>query len=125
LRRKREYFRKKEGGMAYKDQLQNVLTEIAIMKKLQHPNLIQLHEVIDDDENDKLYLGKIYLLSLNVYKVMDFAEQGEVLKWNLKELRFRPFDTCIDHLTEKSIKRYMRHAIRGLYYSKTIHLKVQ
>jgi len=45
--------------MAYKDQLQNVLMEIAIMKKLQHPNLIRLHEVIDDDENDKLYMGKL------------------------------------------------------------------
>jgi hypothetical protein len=35
LRKKREYFRNKEGGgMTYKDQLQNVLMEIAIMKKL-------------------------------------------------------------------------------------------
>ena len=29
------------------------------MKKLQHPNLIRLYEVIDDDENDKLYMGMI------------------------------------------------------------------
>jgi [calcium/calmodulin-dependent protein kinase] kinase len=35
--------------------------EIAIMKKLQHPNLIRLHEVIDDDENDKLYMSKIFI----------------------------------------------------------------
>ncbi len=45
--------------MTYKDQLQNVLMEIAIMKKLQHPNLVKLHEVIDDDENDKLYMSII------------------------------------------------------------------
>jgi serine/threonine protein kinase len=31
--------------------------EIAIMKKLQHPNLVKLHEVIDDDDNDKLYMS--------------------------------------------------------------------
>lgn len=44
--------------MGYKDALQNVLREIAIMKKLDHPNVVQLHEVIDDEEGDKLYMGK-------------------------------------------------------------------
>ena len=29
------------------------------MKKLQHPNLVKLHEVIDDDENEKLYMSKV------------------------------------------------------------------
>jgi len=63
LRKKKEYFRKPEGGMGFKSQLQNVLTEIAIMKKLQHPNLIQLYEVIDYDEGDKLYMGKSIIVS--------------------------------------------------------------
>ena len=31
------------------------------MKKLQHENLVKLHEVIDDDENDKLYMSKLNL----------------------------------------------------------------
>ena len=34
------------------------MREIAIMKKLNHPNVIKLHEVIDDPEEDKLYLSK-------------------------------------------------------------------
>ena len=56
--------------MAYKDALQNVLKEIAIMKKLDHPHVVQLHEVIDDVDRDKLYMGKftknktIFLLKL-------------------------------------------------------------
>jgi len=29
------------------------------MKKLVHPNLIQLFEVIDYDEGDKLYMSKL------------------------------------------------------------------
>ncbi len=45
--------------MGFKSQLQNVLTEIAIMKKLQHPSLIQLYEVIDYDEGDKLYMSNL------------------------------------------------------------------
>jgi serine/threonine protein kinase len=33
--------------------------EIEVMKRLNsHPNLVKLYEVIDDDENDKLYMSK-------------------------------------------------------------------
>lgn len=48
--------------MGYKDALQNVLKEIAIMKKLDHPNVIQLQEVIDDVDRDKLYMGTVYFI---------------------------------------------------------------
>lgn len=56
--------------------------EIAIMKKLTHPNLIQLYEVIDYDEGDKLYMSKIIIIRFILHIVMDFAEHGEILKWN-------------------------------------------
>ena len=38
--------------------MQEVAKEIAVMKKLDHPNVIRLHEVIDDEERDKLYMGE-------------------------------------------------------------------
>lgn len=56
--------------------------EIAIMKKLTHPNLIQLYEVIDYDDGDKLYMSKNFLIGFIITLVMDFAEHGEILKWN-------------------------------------------
>lgn len=50
------------------------------MKKLDHPYLVRLHEVMDDEENEKLYM------------VMDYCSKGELLSWNEKTLRFHPFD---------------------------------
>jgi len=43
--------------MTYKDALQGVINEIAVMKKLDHPNVIRLHEVLDDEEKDKIYMS--------------------------------------------------------------------
>ena len=57
--------------MLENNSLQNFLIEVAIMKKLRHPNsmcfnvdcvlmltVIELYEVMDDHTKDKLYLGK-------------------------------------------------------------------
>ena len=53
--------------MGFKDALMDVKREIAIMKKLCHSNVVKLHEVIDDDEGDKLYMGNesLFLFSLS------------------------------------------------------------
>merc|ERR1711863_108312 len=51
--------RKAPGGAERKQSenpLQKVYREIAIMKKLDHPNVCKLHEVLDDPEDDNLYM---------------------------------------------------------------------
>lgn len=45
--------------MKFKDALDNVKKEIAIMKKLRHANVIRLYEVIENPDNDKLYMSNI------------------------------------------------------------------
>ena len=35
-----------------------VYREIAILKKLDHPNVVKLVEVVDDPEEDNLYMGE-------------------------------------------------------------------
>jgi len=40
--------------------------EIAIMKKIEHPNLVRLHEVIDDPDNKKMYL------------ILDYMDKGQI-----------------------------------------------
>lgn len=37
--------------------LERVHREIAVLKKLQHPNVVKLVEVLDDPAQDNLYLG--------------------------------------------------------------------
>lgn len=40
------------------DPLQKVYCEIAVLKKLNHPNVVKLVEVLDDPDEDNLYMGK-------------------------------------------------------------------
>ena len=49
---------------------------------------------------------------------MDYCSNGELLSWNAKNLRFSPFMKGQDQLSETDIKKYMRHIVRGLHYSK-------
>ena len=39
--------------------------EIAILKKLDHPNVVKLVEVVDDPEEDNLYMGEMTLIDAN------------------------------------------------------------
>lgn len=59
--------RKAPGGAERKQSenpLQKVYREIAIMKKLDHPNVVKLVEVLDDPEDDNLYMGKAFTKNL-------------------------------------------------------------
>lgn len=39
--------------------MDRVYREIAILKKLDHPNVVRLVEVLDDPNEDNLYMGKL------------------------------------------------------------------
>ncbi|KAI5304964.1 hypothetical protein KEM56_005605 [Ascosphaera pollenicola] len=61
------------------DQLYLIRQEIAIMKKLQHHNLVSLFEVLDDPTEDSLYM------------VMELCKQGVVMKVGLG-IQAEPYD---------------------------------
>ncbi len=56
-----------------KDALFLIREEIAIMKKLNHPNLVQLIEVLDDPDEDSLYM------------VLEMCKKGVVMKVGLHQ----------------------------------------
>ncbi|KAI9066214.1 kinase-like protein [Trametes sanguinea] len=69
--------------------------EIAIMKKLSHPHIVRLLEVIDDRQNDKIYM------------VMEYLGGGEI-KWRTKS------DNPL--LRVDQTRRICRDVILGLEY---------
>ncbi|TAQ90411.1 hypothetical protein B7494_g1248 [Chlorociboria aeruginascens] len=70
--------------------------EIAIMKKLNHPNLVSLIEVLDDPEEDSLYM------------VLEMCKKGVIMKVGLNE-KADPYD-------EESCRCWFRDLILGIEY---------
>ena len=86
--------------------------EIAIMKKLRHPHVVRLYEVIDDRMREKIYIGALFynpfsLTSHHDSPVMEYLGGGEVL-W--KGPHKNPL------LTIDQTRRIMRDAVLGLEY---------
>jgi [calcium/calmodulin-dependent protein kinase] kinase len=68
----------KRRSFIYITALDEVYQEIDIMKKIEHPNIIRLFEIIDDPNSDKLYL------------IMPVVDYGECIEWDNEKLEFHP-----------------------------------
>lgn len=99
LKKKREFI-KSENGVQVKSAYDNILREIKVMQYLDHPNIVKLIEVIDDEENDKLYMSRL-ILSI----VMQYALLGQIMEWDTSNLRFIPCLSVEDeeHFSELEI----------------------
>mmetsp|Transcript_28781 Transcript_28781/g.21446 ORF Transcript_28781/g.21446 Transcript_28781/m.21446 type:complete len:225 (-) Transcript_28781:184-858(-) len=75
---------------AYNDALQ----EIAIMKKLDHENIVRLYEVLDDPSVDRLYI------------VMEYLKNGSLKSKIEKSKQIQPMQ----------IWKYFRDIVAGLHY---------
>jgi len=58
--------------------------EIDIMKKLHHPNIIHLHEIIDDQHDPNMYLLMQFLPKNSIQEFLDDIDNivDEELLWN-------------------------------------------
>lgn len=80
---------------------------------MDHPNIVKLVEVIDDPNNDKIYIAMEYIkkgsvLSKNYWRYESSKGLNEVDPENMKKNR----------LNEEKAKKYFRHLILALDYCK-------
>ncbi|OBR13618.1 Calcium calmodulin dependent protein kinase [Colletotrichum higginsianum IMI 349063] len=85
-----------KAGWNANDALFFIREEIAIMKKLNHPNLVQLIEVLDDPEEDSLYM------------VLEMCKKGVVMKVGLNQ-KAKPY-------SEDLCRYWFRDLILGIEY---------
>ncbi|KAI9779276.1 MAG: hypothetical protein M1816_003639 [Peltula sp. TS41687] len=79
--------------------------EIAIMKKLNHPNLVALYEVLDDPAEDSLYM------------VLEMCKKGVVMKVGV-EGRADPYD-------DETCRQLFRDLILGIEYCRRVVVHAQ
>jgi serine/threonine protein kinase len=80
--------------------LDDVMKEICIMAKLRHPNVVRLVEVINDPDHEKLYM------------VMEFCEQGPLMKKNMSDYVFPLSD----------VRQYARDILEGVKFLHENHV---
>lgn len=70
----------------------NIINEVNIMKKLDHPNVVKLIEVLDQADDDTIYIVMEYVGKYSVQKLYEKGtNQGQIWK-------------------------YFRDTLKGLYY---------
>lgn len=93
---------KKKALTVSKDSVNMLMREIAIMKKIDHPNLVRLHEVIEDDEESNLIM---------ILDYMDCGELGGKTHLQLEGIKGKTF-------SEEKLRKFYRECIQGLDYRK-------
>ena len=96
-RRPREPNKNPEVKKEDDDPLYLVRTEVAIMKKLHHPNVIRLFEVLDDSDKEELYMVYEYCSGGVVYNVKP-GEQTTPLSEEMARKYFVQILSGIDYL---------------------------
>ncbi|XP_011306417.1 cyclin-dependent kinase 11B [Fopius arisanus] len=85
--------------------LAKVYREIALLKKLDHPNVVKLVEVLDDPDEDNLYL------------VFELVQKGEVL--------LLPTDKPLDEETARKNFRDVVMGVEYLHYQMIVHRDIK
>lgn len=107
LRKKRHHdlplhMRRNMRAMDAEDPLYLVRTEVAILKKMSHPHVVQLYEALDDPENDKLFLVFEYCAGGPLCHI-EPGRQGERLAEDKARLYFRQILSGLEYMHANGI----------------------
>ena len=96
----------------------DAMREIDIHKMLNHPNIVRLKEVIDDNADDKVYL------------IMEHASRGRIMYHNREtdSFVFNNARSAEYDLPEKDVRKYARQILQALVYlhqKKIMHLDLK
>ena len=108
LVKKFAFFRRpppRRGSRAAPDPLAQVNREIAILKKLSHPNVVRLIEVLDDQDDNYLYMVFQYLERGSVLEIPSDRPLPENLAWRY----FRDTTLGLEYLHFQKIVHRYRH----------------
>jgi len=118
LKKKKLFKQDKDGNMIVSNLLKDALKEIAILKKLDHPNIIKLYEILHNYKKEKIYL------------IMEYAEYGDIVEYNedngvfsinkhISEIYNKNKENGeneIKYYKEEDIRAFCKHIVLGLDY---------
>ena len=128
--RKIKTMRRRGRTMLVSTGLDKVHEEIAIMKRLEHPSILEFHEALLDEEKDTLIL------------VLEYCQEGQLMTWdrqrycytynhepssnnnqhendmdeNEKDMDENEKDMEENGMTEEKAREYFRQVVEGLLY---------
>ena len=123
LKSKKIFKQDKDGNIIVSNLLKDALKEIAILKKLDHPNIIKLFEILHDYQKQKIYLILEYA---DYGDIINYDEDNEIFSINnhVKEL-YKKLDLKYNmgksvedkkYYEEKDINDFAKNILLGLDY---------
>ena len=109
--------------------LDKMKVEIAIMKKVKHDHLVQCFEVIDDEDNDKLFMGKlvkgcyngICVISLCFcysFPALELCDRGQVMDFDAATRKYRRTGSDTPVFSEDEARTIIKQVAEALLYCK-------
>ena len=123
LKNKKIFKQDNDGNVIVTNLLKDALKEIAILKKLDHPNIIKLYEILHNYQKQKIYLILEYA---DYGDIVDYDEESEIFSIN-KHMEERyaqdklgynqknDIDNKI-YYEEDDIRHFCKHILLGLDY---------